>query len=273
MKKIYVLILIVFVSAKVFAELDSLNITVFFETDSINLTLKESQKLKLILTNVKKDAITTIKITAYCDDTGEKIYNDVLSVKRANYIQSILKSNLQLSDHFFDISGQGSLPINSNLEIEKQRDKNRKAEIIIIRNFKKEEKYKKNLAINDLETGEKLELNEILFAGSRHTFLPESYSSLDLLVKNLKENKNYHIKILGHVHFINDRENFLKNKDARDLDTGKPLSKERARAVYYYLIKNGINTNRLSYEGLGGLYPSKKGQKYDKRVEIEIIKK
>jgi len=70
--------------------------------------------------------------------------------------------------------------------------------------------------------------------------------------------------ILGHV--------CCGREDGQDYATGKyNLSETRAKAVYDYLIENGIDKSRLKHKGLAGKYPTGHGAKADRRVEIEII--
>jgi outer membrane protein OmpA-like peptidoglycan-associated protein len=60
-------------------------------------------------------------------------------------------------------------------------------------------------------------------------------------------------------------------KDGLDKDTGlMNLSEARAKAIYDYLIKNGIDARRLDYKGLKSNFPLGIGDKFDRRVEIEI---
>ncbi|MER3329374.1 MAG: OmpA family protein, partial [Candidatus Kapaibacterium sp.] len=53
----------------------------------------------------------------------------------------------------------------------------------------------------------------------------------------------------------------------------KKLSEARAQSVYNYLINNGINKNRLTYEGKGELKSNKSGiLEESRKVEFKIIK-
>ena len=45
----------------------------------------------------------------------------------------------------------------------------------------------------------------------------------------------------------------------------------RAKVVYDYLAKRGIDKNRMSYVGMGSRFPTGRAAKFDRRVEIEII--
>lgn len=61
-------------------------------------------------------------------------------------------------------------------------------------------------------------------------------------------------------------------QDGLDLNTGKEnLSVVRAKTIYDYLKHKGIKSKRMSYKGLKANYPTGKGAKYDRRVEIKVI--
>jgi outer membrane protein OmpA-like peptidoglycan-associated protein len=60
---------------------------------------------------------------------------------------------------------------------------------------------------------------------------------------------------------------------------GEKLSTNRAKRVYDYLLKKGINKNRMTYQGYGGTKPLVRFEKdsedanKNRRVEIKVIKK
>ena len=56
--------------------------------------------------------------------------------------------------------------------------------------------------------------------------------------------------------------------------TGKEnLSEARAKVIFEYLVANGIEPQRLAYEGMAFKFPLGKDDNADRRVEIEIISK
>jgi outer membrane protein OmpA-like peptidoglycan-associated protein len=67
--------------------------------------------------------------------------------------------------------------------------------------------------------------------------------------------------------------------DGLDWDTGEEkLSVNRARVVYDYLIKSGIDSTRLSYAGFGSgrklvKEVTERDRMLNRRVEMKIIKK
>ncbi len=121
--------------------------------------------------------------------------------------------------------------------------------------------------LNDNQkVGDKVTLENILFQNIRHSLLPESFPVLDTLVSVLQRKKEYHILILGHVCCA------PPGIDGLDIDTGlRNLSVARAKAIYDYLVENGIDASRLAYKGMKGDYPTGRGDKFDRRVEIQIM--
>ena len=60
-------------------------------------------------------------------------------------------------------------------------------------------------------------------------------------------------------------------RDAVDRGTGKRnLSLARARYIYDYFVKKGVERKRMKYAGLKHKFPLGGDPKYDRRVEIEI---
>lgn len=115
--------------------------------------------------------------------------------------------------------------------------------------------------------GEKINLENLLFYPNKSMFLNESYEELNELYLMLEKQKQIKISISGHVNGPNS-----KNTEEFQL-----LSENRAKAVYDYLIKRGIDTKRLNYKGFGNsqmLYPkpdTEEQMKYNRRVEILIL--
>jgi len=120
-----------------------------------------------------------------------------------------------------------------------------------------QKKYKK---------GDKLVLNNILFQANSTSLLSRSKSELSSLAYLLKNNPNLKIEIDGHVNAPGEKNN----------DANLKLSEGRAKAIYDYLIKNGIEASRLSYKGFGNtqmIFPNAKTEmemKVNRRVEILI---
>jgi outer membrane protein OmpA-like peptidoglycan-associated protein len=106
-------------------------------------------------------------------------------------------------------------------------------------------------------------LKGVQFETSKSTLLPSSMPVLDEVVRAMKENPNYRLKISGHTDNVGDEaQNLL-------------LSEARAQTVANYLISKGIAAERISAKGYGEIQPktsndTQEGQAVNRRVEFEI---
>jgi len=110
-------------------------------------------------------------------------------------------------------------------------------------------------------------LDHVKFGPNKTTFSnPSSNEDLKNVIKALNNSTQLKIEISGHT----DR----SGKEAAN----KTLSKSRAKFVYDHLIKNGIESSRLSYVGYGSAKPaysnkSKAGRAANRRIEIKVVAK
>lgn len=259
---------------------DTTSIAVYFDYNQDRLIPKEEKKLIRFIDTVAQNQINNIHIFAYCDHQGSDKYNHILSTKRANHVQSIILKNELDSNLILSAKGLGEITPPQKLSEDKLAQ-NRRAEIKIIYTkptpppttkltiktdtLIEYDPHKNPIITKDLKVGDKITLDDILFVGSRHVLLSESYPSLKKLTAALKYHKNYNIIILGHICCTKP------GRDGRDMDTGLiNLSTARAETIYNYLIENGISSDRLEFKGMKGDLPTGLGDKFDRRVEIEI---
>ena len=79
------------------------------------------------------------------------------------------------------------------------------------------------------------------------------------------ENKNIYFTIQGHVCCTQN------SRDAVDKKTGKRnLSVARARFIYDYLAKKGVDKKRMKYVGMRRKFPLGGAPELDRRVEILV---
>jgi outer membrane protein OmpA-like peptidoglycan-associated protein len=107
-------------------------------------------------------------------------------------------------------------------------------------------------------------LKNILFEFGTDNFLPGSYSELNALVNQLKNRPEGKIRIYGHTDDIGEETDNMQ------------LSRDRAEAVYEYLVDQGIETDRLSFKGFGETRPvasndTEAGRRQNRRVEFIYI--
>jgi outer membrane protein OmpA-like peptidoglycan-associated protein len=107
-------------------------------------------------------------------------------------------------------------------------------------------------------------LNNIYFATGQYVLEDKSKVALDKLSQLLKDNPSLKIEIAGHT---DDR--------GKDIDNQK-LSLQRAKAVVEYLLKTGIATERLTYQGYGKARPlvpniTEEDRSINRRIEMKVL--
>jgi len=126
----------------------------------------------------------------------------------------------------------------------------------------------------ELKKGKKYVFKNMNFFGNVATMIPASKPSMEALLKLMRKNKRLVIQIEGHVNhpvYMEDR------NDPELIKFDQWLSDERSKMVYEYLVKNGIEENRLSKIGYGAkymLYPnavSDELMEKNRRVEINVV--
>ncbi len=118
-------------------------------------------------------------------------------------------------------------------------------------------------AVESTQVAERV-LKGIRFGSGKTTISSNSYAVLDLLAKIFNDNPNYIIQIQGHT------DNTGKKA------TNKALSEKRARSVYRYLAKKGVDKERMVVVGLGSDYPiasnkTAAGRAQNRRVDLVVI--
>lgn len=117
-----------------------------------------------------------------------------------------------------------------------------------------------------IRKNENLALSGILFETQKADLLPASNAPLANIVSFMNQNPMVKIMIKG---YVNDP---YGNNTRR----AKSLSEKRAKAVYNYLLKQGIEGKRIKYEGGGSesmIYPhpvNAQQEEANRRVEITI---
>ena len=100
-----------------------------------------------------------------------------------------------------------------------------------------------NVTINMAQIPRIITLPNIFYDFDKATLKPESFVSLDQLVKTLKDNPKITIELRSHTDY--------KGND----DYNMKLSQERAKSCVTYLISKGINSARLTSKGMGESEP------------------
>ena len=115
-----------------------------------------------------------------------------------------------------------------------------------------------------LKKGDRLILDNIHFENDEAVLLPESYATLVAVVQFMLANKKAKVEISGHTSSLGSlRHNYI-------------LSEKRAKSVLKFLLKNGVEEDRVKIAGYGPDYPiasdeTPEGQKENRRVEFKVL--
>lgn len=246
---------------------------VYFDTDKYEIPAEEHEKLLSFLAEIEKLDIEKISIYGFTDDRGSDSYNMVLSQNRANTIKEIFSNNEFDESVMTNVDGKGELLIKTveHQSVDQARSLNRKVQIIVKPYFpprvevKPEKKDITTILKGELKAGDKFKLDNILFQTGYSDVLLESIKTLEDLAEVLLTRTDIYFTIQGHVCCTQ------YSRDAIDRKTKKRnLSVARAKFVYDYLVKKGVDPKRMKYVGMRRKFPLGGEPKYDRRVEILI---
>lgn len=123
---------------------------------------------------------------------------------------------------------------------------------------------KLEMEVQPIEVGMHYRLHNIYFAFNSADILSSSQKVLDEFIVFLNDHPTMTISIEGHTDNVgSDEFNLI-------------LSENRAKAVYNYLVNNGIDANRLQYKGFGKTNPiatneTEEGRAMNRRTEFVIL--
>jgi outer membrane protein OmpA-like peptidoglycan-associated protein len=108
-------------------------------------------------------------------------------------------------------------------------------------------------------------LDNVYFESGKATITVPSYKELDELVEYMKLKKTLVLEIAGHTDNVGTPEGNLK------------LSQDRSNAVRDYLVRKGIEANRIVPKGYGDTQPiasndTDAGKQKNRRTEVRTIK-
>ena len=125
-----------------------------------------------------------------------------------------------------------------------------------------------DIKVSKLKKNENLKLHNLNFYGDSYEYLPTAIPSLNRLLSLMQNNSTLKILIEGHT-----------NGCPGGIEYSQMLSENRAKTIKDFLIKNGINKQRLVSKGLNCskmLYPhmetnSEREKMMNRRVEILVL--
>ncbi|MGB6269380.1 MAG: OmpA family protein [Olleya sp.] len=283
----HLLFFILLSTSMVFSQ-NELTHDVYFNTDEYDVPLTEENRILLFISSLDTIPIQKISIYGFCDDRGSNDYNLELSQNRANTIKELFSGYGIDENLITNVNGKGEilLKVLNEEEVHKIRGLNRKVEIIVtpkieekkpkkdpaevVETKKENPKEKKKKTTDDIakgtvEKGDKITLDKIYFKTSYSYVTTESKKTLEDLAKLLVEKKNIYFTIQGHVCCTQ------MSRDAVDKKTKKRnLSVARAKYIYDYLAKKGVDKKRMKYVGMRRKFPLGGDPEFDRRVEILV---
>lgn len=218
-------------------------------------------KAAMIDTVVKKGALINnyqwFKVSGrYLADGGEKyitIGNFSPYVKRDMVRMNVFKFGFKEAYYFVD-----------DVSLVKAKEPVEKVKVEIVGSFSVDEQDSVLQVKKNIRVGEKVQLKNIFFENGRYYLLPESNAELNKLAQYLIRNPNMEVQINGH------------SDNSGSKSKNQKLSELRAREVFEYLIKKGVQ-NKLYFKGYGSSIPvagneTEIDRAKNRRVEFEIIK-
>lgn len=271
--------------------------SLFFDSNKFQLNAKETSKLNDWITQNKNNKI--VAIHGFTDEDGSNGFNDTLAQHRVATIYNAIKSQIKIRDDFKTRSFGESFNQSKNKADNRkvvvyyllEKDIAREDEILGIKKdeptaelpkpemefpdkmvfenpdgsqkeFKLDKAFMKK--VNEAKKGDKLKVDNLNFIINTFIVVPEAKGKMYELLVVLQNNPTLKIEIQGHLCCMpNDR-----------LD----LSTQRAKAIYNFLVANGIYPGRLSYKGFGSTQPifplpekDESQRAANRRVEILIL--
>lgn len=273
---------------------------VYFDFDRFTITSAARSVLDKFISDFRNTSdSSTISIRGHCDYMGSNNYNELLARRRSFAVHEYLLNNGIEKTKVMLVESFGERePRNENRSAE-DRALNRRVEIIrtvkkppaiikedpmpppkpqlpppvripkdTITDFSKE-------ALDTVQAGQILRLRNINFFPGSHRFLSQAETPLRELLQAMKNNPTLHIEIQGHICCQHDT-----GGDGHDYDSDDDrLSVNRARAVYDFLVRNGIEPQRMRYRGFAAtvplMYPERTetDRTLNRRVEIKVLKR
>lgn len=237
------------------------------------------------LSNSLKGKVYNVWIYGYADFLHVDGYNDALSQRRADGIkQRLLKNSSEPQMTILACEGRGEKNSSDNGSSDGEPSKRRVDVIVEVRPPNRvidtrPSKLKKpdtlhapvTIDVQELKKKGKLVLEGLSFIPGRHTLMKKSIPVLEGLLTTLLQNPEVKISVEGHICC------WEGPGDAYDYDSDDmQLSHNRAKAVYDYLVENGVDSTRLRYKGFGRSRPkvkevSPETEQVNRRVEVRLV--
>jgi outer membrane protein OmpA-like peptidoglycan-associated protein len=251
---------------------------IYFDSDRSELLPSALATLDSLWEIAEGKKIKKVELSGHADTTGNEAPNIWLSENRSAAAEKYFLSK-GIGKKVIASTFSGSRKAAAENATSEGRQKNRRTEIKITTEETVSE-------WSDVKAGDKLVLKNIYFEGNKAVILPASAAELKKLLDFLISSPCTKIEIQGHVNAagiidyrlvdtVEYKEKLLSKTDP----WYHSLSEARAKAVFDYLVRNGISPVRLRHRGFGCsqmVYPLAKNERemqMNRRVEILVLEK
>ena len=203
--------------------------SVFYEHSKSKIDERKSPGLKQLLEVLEEHKHVVIEIGAHTDATGTAKYNQELSEKRAKEVKRYLEKKGIASSRLV-AKGYGESKLLNKCKdgvkcSDSEHAKNRRTEFKVI-------------GQKGFSVGNVIKVDKINYELNKAKLDMKDSRGLTEIIELLKKNK-ISVEIRSHT---DSRGSAKYNQE---------LSEKRAKAVYNYLVKNGVSKYRLKYKGYG----------------------
>jgi len=210
--------------------------SVFYEHGKSRIDERKSPGLKQLLEVLKEHKHVVIEVGAHTDASGSAKYNAELSEKRAQAVKKYLEKK-GISSSRLKAKGYGESKL-----LNKCKDGVRCSKDEHAQNRRTEFKV---VGQKGFKVGDVIKVDNINYELNKSKLDMKKSRGLAEIIQLLKANK-LSVEIRSHTD--------SKGSSKYNLE----LSQKRAKAVYDYLVKSGINKHTLKYKGYGESMPTNK---------------
>ncbi len=181
------------------------------------------------------------------DQEKDKIVAIAISDSTGNYSVKIDTAKI----YGIDINAKGYLMYLDNIDLTGETYEN-----VVLKDFE----------LDRVEVGARMVLKNIYFETGKADLKPESYQTLNAVVKLMENNPTLVLEISGHTDNVGSKK-YNEN-----------LSRARAKSCVDYLVSQGVKESQLQYAGYGfqfSIFPNdtEENRAKNRRVEFKIISK
>lgn len=232
---------------------------IYYDHGKASLDESNSPGLKQLLSILEEHPHVVVEIGSHTDATGSSDYNAELSQKRAESVKRYLIDK-GIAENRLEAKGYGETKILNRCKdgvdcSEDEHQVNRRTEFKVI-------------AQKGFKVGDVIKVDNIYYESDEAKLDMKRSKGLKEIIQILKDN-NISVEIRSHTD--------SKGTSSYNLE----LSEKRAKAVYDYLVANGVSKYRLKYKGYGetmllnhckdGVRCSDEEHQVNRRTDFKVI--